>query len=140
MHPLLTPTSITISLFGTSAFVLGLSSLLAPEMGLQSQSLPQEALPAYYGNALAAIGMGIYYNLAAYQGNRAFFALTVPMRLLTTVVFWSQGGMWKNAAVWEAGGAGLTGVALGWEVWGEGGGKEEGEGKGKGGGEGRKEK
>ena len=27
--------------------------------------------------------MGIYYALAAYQENRAFFYLTVPMRLLT---------------------------------------------------------
>ena len=130
MPPLPSPAQITISLFGISAFVIGLSSLLAPDTGLSGQSLPGEALPAYYGNALAAIAMGIYYNLAAYQDNKAFFGLTVPMRLLTAVVFWSQGGMWKNAAIWESGGAVLTGGALMWEFWGGGRKGEEVLGKG----------
>jgi hypothetical protein len=64
------------------------------------------------GNSLAAIAMGIYYSLAAYQENRSFFKLTVPMRLLTATVFWGQGGMWKGAGLWEGVGAGLTGLAL----------------------------
>jgi hypothetical protein len=64
------------------------------------------------GNSLAAIAMGIYYTLAAYQENRAFFYLTVPMRVLTSTVFWTQGGQWKMAGLWEGGGAVLTAVAL----------------------------
>jgi hypothetical protein len=64
------------------------------------------------GNSLAAIAMGIYYALAAYQENRAFFYLTVPMRSLTATVFWRQGGQWKIAGLWEGGGAVLTAVAL----------------------------
>ena len=56
--------------------------------------------------------MGIYYSLAAYQENRSFFKLTVPMRLLTATVFWGQGGTWKVAGLWEGAGAVLTGLAL----------------------------
>jgi hypothetical protein len=64
------------------------------------------------GNSLAAIAMGIYYTLAAYQENRTFFYLTVPMRLLTSLVFWRQGGEWKIAGAWEGGGALITAGAL----------------------------
>lgn len=64
------------------------------------------------GNSLAAIAMGIYYTLAAYQENRLFFLLTVPMRMLTSIVFWNQAGGWKMASVWEGGGAALTAFAL----------------------------
>lgn len=64
------------------------------------------------GNSLAAIAMGIYYMLAASQENRLFFLLTVPMRMLTSIVFWNQGGSWKMAGVWEGGGAALTAFAL----------------------------
>ena len=31
--------------------------------------------------------MALYYSLAAYQENRTFFIATVPMRLLTAIVF-----------------------------------------------------
>ena len=54
--------------------------------------------------------MGLYYPLAAAQDNRAFFALTVPTRLLTTGGFVLQG--WTVAAVWERVGAVLTAAAL----------------------------
>jgi hypothetical protein len=56
--------------------------------------------------------MGIYYTLAAFQENRTFFYLTIPMRMLTSMVFWHQGGDWKLASGWEGGGAILTAVAL----------------------------
>ncbi|KAL7793061.1 hypothetical protein V8C37DRAFT_379163 [Trichoderma ceciliae] len=79
-------------------------------MMLESLNLPPGAMPAVKGNALAAIGMGIYYTLAAYQNNTAFFAATVPMRLLTATVFWGQD--WKAASIWEGGGAVLTAAAL----------------------------
>ena len=107
--------ALTIYLFGGTCLLAGVYSLYSPTSGLAAQSLPASALPAYYGNALAAIAIGIYYALAAYQRNRAFFALTVPMRGLTATVFWSQGGFWKQAAIWEASGALLTGSALAWE-------------------------
>jgi hypothetical protein len=56
--------------------------------------------------------MGIYYTLAASQENRTFFYLTIPMRMLTSVVFWRQGGQWKITSSWEGGGAFLTALAL----------------------------
>jgi hypothetical protein len=56
--------------------------------------------------------MGIYHTLAAFQANRAFFFLTIPMRLLTSMVFWRQDGDWKIASIWEGGGAVLTAVVL----------------------------
>jgi hypothetical protein len=58
------------------------------------------------------MAMGIYYTLAASQENRTFFYLTIPMRMLTSAVFWRQGGDWKIASAWEGGGAVITAVAL----------------------------
>ena len=109
------PSSLSIYLFGTTALIAGAGHLLSPQSALSSLELPASALPAVNGNSLAAIAMGIYYILAAWQNNRTFYTLTVPMRSLTAVVFWAQGGPWRLAAMWEAAGALLTGTALVWE-------------------------
>ncbi len=47
-----------------------------------------------------------------YQDNQLFFAMTVPMRLLTATVFWSSGGPWRLPALWEGLGAVSTALAL----------------------------
>ncbi|MCJ1381129.1 hypothetical protein MMC17_004238 [Xylographa soralifera] len=107
--------SLSIYLFGVTAFVAGATHLLSPETALSALDLPASALPAVNGNSLAAIAMGIYYTLAAWQNNRTFYIMTVPMRSLTAAVFWAQGGSWRSAAVWEAAGALLTATALVWE-------------------------
>jgi len=104
--------SLSIYLFGITAFVAGVTHLISPQIALSTFDLPASALPAVHGNSLAAIAMGIYYTLAAWQNNRTFHTLTVPMRSLTAAVFWAQGGSWRLAAVWEAAGALLTGTAL----------------------------
>ena len=54
--------------------------------------------------------MGIYYTIPAYQENRTFFMATVPMRSLTSVVFWQYGRM--VVAIWEGLGALITAAAL----------------------------
>lgn len=105
-------TAYTILAFGITSFLSGAYSLLFPSRFLSTFSLPASALPAARGNALAAIAMGIYYTLASVQENRAFFAATVPMRLLTATVFWMQGGGWRVPGLWEGIGAGLTGLTL----------------------------
>lgn len=99
------PTAITILLFGATAFGAGLYSL----------TTTPNASPEAKANSLAAIAMGIYYPLAAYQENRLFFLATVPMRSLSATVFWYQ--EWTEAAVWEGAGAALTGLAIAWEAW-----------------------
>lgn len=104
--------STTILGFGASCFLTGGYTLLCPSAILSTLSLPASALPAVRGNGLAAIAMGIYYTLASVQENRAFFAATVPMRLLTASVFWLQGDGWKTAGLWEGIGAGLTALTL----------------------------
>ncbi|KAK3324905.1 hypothetical protein B0H66DRAFT_547008 [Apodospora peruviana] len=108
-----TTSAYTILIFGASCLAAGVSSLLNPESVLEPLGLDQSAIPAMRGNALAAIAMGIYYSLAAYQSNRLFFIATVPMRLLTTSVFWSQG--WNATALWEGSCALATAAALLWE-------------------------
>ena len=121
-----TPEALTVYLFGITALAAGVYSLLLdPASSPSSSSLssssapssltyPAACAPFAKGNSLAAIAMGLYYTLAAYQDNTSFFCLTVPMRLLTTLVFWSQG--WTMPALWEGGGAILTGAALAWKV------------------------
>ncbi|KAI5455969.1 hypothetical protein BGZ63DRAFT_397207 [Mariannaea sp. PMI_226] len=97
--------ALTIYIFGVSALIAGIVSLLYPfDEGAEN------CKPAAAGNALAAIAMGLYYSIAAYQENTVFFMATVPMRSLTTVVFWHYN--WKGAAAWEGVGAALTLIAL----------------------------
>jgi len=101
---------LSILAFGLSALLSGLVTLLSPESAAAQLQLASECWPSMNGNGLAAIGMGIYYTLAAVQNNKTFFKLTVPMRFLTTVVFWKQG--WTLPSVWEGGAAVLTALAL----------------------------
>lgn len=105
-------TSYTMLAFGVSAFITGTHLLIWPQSFLSSFSLPAAAEPLVYGNALAAIAMGIYYTLSAVQENRAFYVASVPMRLLTTGVFGFQGGPWIVPSLWEGIGALATGFAL----------------------------
>lgn len=107
--------ALTIALFGVTALLAGLSSLLRPSVSLQLLQLPLAALPSLYGNGVASTAMGIYYLLAAYQENKAFFIATVPVRFTTTVVLWTL-SEWPTAAIWEGTGAALTAVALLWEA------------------------
>lgn len=74
--------ALTIYLFGATAFGAGVHTLLF--------SCP--ATPEMKANSLAAIAMGIYYPLAAYQENRAFLVATVPMRTLSAMVAVGLGG------------------------------------------------
>lgn len=107
--------ALTIALFGVTALFAGLSSLLLPSASLEILQLPLAALPSLYGNSVASTAMGIYYLLAAYQENKAFFIATVPVRFMTTSVFWTR-CYWRTAAIWEGIGAALTAVALLWEA------------------------
>ncbi|RSL61018.1 hypothetical protein CEP54_006480 [Fusarium duplospermum] len=111
---MLSPVQITITAFGVSAFVSGVSTLVNPNYTLEFLNLPLAALPSVRGNALAAIGMGIYYSLAAFQNNTAFFAASVPMRLLSATIFWFQG--WEAASIWEGTASIATGMALLWQL------------------------
>ncbi|KAG5982538.1 hypothetical protein E4U55_001758 [Claviceps digitariae] len=98
------PAALTIYTFGLTCLLAGTYNLW---QSLQHASACQIADT---GNALAAIAMGLYYPLAAYQANRLFFKATVPMRILTTVVFWRLGQ--HSVAMWEGCGALATALAL----------------------------
>ncbi|KAI1185551.1 hypothetical protein F5B17DRAFT_28678 [Nemania serpens] len=110
------PAAVTIYAFGVTAFLAGVASLVDPSSTASQLNFPLVCTPAARGNALAAIAMGLYYTIAAYQENTTFFVSAVPMRLLSTVVFFRQG--WSVPAVWEGIGAVITGIALliGWRM------------------------
>jgi hypothetical protein len=110
--------AVSIYLFGVTSLAAGINNLLSPQSALTMLQLPEEAIYASNGMSLAAIAIGIYYPLAAYQENHAFFLLTVPMRLLTAAVFWSHGGVWRSPSAWEGGGALLTAAGLLWGLYG----------------------
>jgi hypothetical protein len=103
--------AITIFIFGLSAFNHGVSNLVSPQKALTAKQLPDSALPALNGFSVAIIGIGIYYMLAAYQDNRAFFTLTLA-RFISARIFWAQGPAWRVIATWEAVSAGFTAAAL----------------------------
>ncbi|KAH8892601.1 hypothetical protein GQ53DRAFT_746083 [Thozetella sp. PMI_491] len=102
--------ALSIYIFGLTCLVAGGSTLWDPTSAPAELGFSSACIPVAKGNSLAAIAMGIYYMLAAYQENRKFFMLTVPMRLLSTMVFWNQG--WAIPAIWEGSGALLTLGAL----------------------------
>ncbi|KAI1203259.1 hypothetical protein F5X97DRAFT_283946 [Nemania serpens] len=108
------PAAVTIYAFGVTAFLAGVASLIDPSSAASQLNFPLACTPAARGNALAAIAMGVYYTMAAYQENTTFFVAAVPTRLLSTVVFFRQG--WSVPAVWEGTGAVITAIALiiGW--------------------------
>jgi len=103
------------TLFGLTSLTIGLSTLILPNLSLTHLSLPHSALPLVLGNGLSAVVIGIYYLLAAYQENRAFSALTVPLRVLIACVFWMQGKQWRRVALWEGLEAVCMAGALVWE-------------------------
>ncbi|EJD53373.1 hypothetical protein AURDEDRAFT_157945 [Auricularia subglabra TFB-10046 SS5] len=94
--------AVTAYAFGVTAFAAGAHELL-----LNADDGPNK------GNALAAIAMGLYYTLAGWQENRTFFALSVPMRTLSAIIFLRIGGdKWRTAGLWEGAGAACTAIAL----------------------------
>lgn len=107
--------ALTIYIFGASAFNHGVSNLVSQRKALASKQLPDSALPALNGFSVAIIGIGIYYMLAAYQENRAFFAMTLA-RFISARIFWAQGPAWQVIATWEAVSAVMTGIALVWDI------------------------
>ncbi len=108
--------AVTIYLFGASAFYHGVSNLLSPRKALTAKQLPDSSLSALNGFSVAIIGIGIYYTLAAYQENTAFFVMTLS-RLISARIFWVQGPAWRVIATWEGISAGMTALALAWDAW-----------------------
>lgn len=115
--------AIATYLFGISALAAGLFSLIDPARSPTQQhvSLACQAAcaPSSRANNVAAIAMGIYYPLLAYQENRAFFIATVPVRLFSSVVFARSGAGWWEVGMVEGFGALATAVALVWEYMNE---------------------
>jgi hypothetical protein len=97
------PSSAAITPYVFGAFLAGISGLLDPSSSASKLSFAEICIPVGKGRFLAAVGMGIYYALGAYQENAAFFKLTVPMRFVTATVVLDQG--WNAPAVWERAGA-----------------------------------
>ncbi|KAF5011841.1 hypothetical protein FDECE_2073 [Fusarium decemcellulare] len=108
--------ALTIYLFGASAFNHGVSNLVSQRKALVAKQLPDSALPALNGFSVAIIGIGIYYMLAAYQENRAFFTMTLA-RFISARIFWAQGPAWRVIATWEAISAVMTAAALAWDAY-----------------------
>lgn len=107
--------ALTIALFGLAALFNGLFALFSPSTSLQFLQLPSTALPPVYASNIALAAVGVYYLLAAYQENKAFFIATVLMRSMTAVAFWTL-CQWRTVAIWEGSGAAITAAALLWEV------------------------
>lgn len=105
--------AVTILLFGLTALGAGLNGLFQAAQQAQSFSASSPATQATNAYYLAATAMGLYYPLMAYQENRVFFLATVPMRLLSTTVFWLQ--QWKAASIWEGVEAIVTAMAILWD-------------------------
>ncbi|KAF2243373.1 hypothetical protein BU26DRAFT_509897 [Trematosphaeria pertusa] len=106
------PAAYTIYFFALPTFLLGLRGLWDPTSSLQTLNLPAAAAPSVQASSLGAIAISIFYCLAAYQENRAFFKWSLLTRSLTTAWALRMGGGWTALGVWEGVGALGTAVAL----------------------------
>jgi hypothetical protein len=105
-------TGSTIHLFGAIALISGICGLLNPSYNLQQLNLPADAAPAIQASSLGAIAIGVFYILAAFQENRAFFKLTLLTRTLTAIWAMRVGGGWTVLGRLEGLGALVTACAL----------------------------
>ncbi|WP_422772225.1 hypothetical protein ACN28C_03875 [Plantactinospora sp. WMMC1484] len=118
----------TIAVFGVLALLLGIVGLARPEwlLALLGFEVLQPADRAdgdhtrtfVAASSVASVNVGVYYLLAARMDWRPFFGFTVPLRLLTFVVFsilvltgTAPAGFF-GVAVWEGLGAVATAAAL----------------------------
>jgi len=115
-------------IFGLMAGALGLIGLLRPEvtlslLGFEVLERGQRAAGDYtltfvIASSMAAVNMGIYYVLAAWNNMQKFYLWTVPFRVLTFTVFTlaAVSGLapinFILVGAWELVGALVTGTAL----------------------------
>ncbi|HEX5540169.1 MAG TPA: hypothetical protein VFX60_01180 [Micromonospora sp.] len=121
-----------IAVFGSMALVLGVVSLLLPEvvlalLGFEVVAAGDRAAGDYTrtfmaASAVASFNMGVYYLVAAATEWRPFFRFTVFFRMLTFIIFTAlvllevAPGRFVGVALWEGAGALATGAAL-WVEW-----------------------
>jgi uncharacterized membrane protein HdeD (DUF308 family) len=118
----------TMFIFGALAFLLGLLSLIRPELLLSllgfnvidraARAAGDYSLVFMVAAAMASFNIGVYYMLAALNDMKQFYKWTVPFRCVTFVAFTIA--VLTNLAparfiavgAWELTGAIATGLAL----------------------------
>lgn len=118
----------TMFIFGALAFLLGLLSLIRPELLLSllgfnvidraARAAGDYSLVFMVAASMASFNIGVYYMLAALNDMRQFYKWTVPFRCVTFVAFTIA--VLTNLAparfiavgAWELTGAIATGLAL----------------------------
>lgn len=117
-----------IFLFGLLALLIGLLSLLRPELLLSvlgftvldraSRAAGDYTLVFAIASAMASFNVGVYYLLASLNDLKQFYKWTVPFRCVTFIVFTMAvvTGLAPNrflgVGAWELTGALATGLAL----------------------------
>ncbi|HEX6970470.1 MAG TPA: hypothetical protein VF174_16880 [Micromonosporaceae bacterium] len=126
MRPPRSASAWTMAVFGASALLFGILTLVAPDLVLAMLGfeVPVERASGDYtrtflaASAVASLNMGVYYLVAVATDWRPFFLFTVPFRLLTCTVFLVlvlvgvAPGRFVGVAAWEGLGALATGLAL----------------------------
>jgi hypothetical protein len=114
--------------FGAMALLLGLLTLIRPELALSllgftvldraARASGDYTLVFIVASSMASFNMGVYYILAALNDLRQFYKWTVPFRCLTFIVFTTVAlthlapGRFIAVGAWELAGAIATGIAL----------------------------
>ncbi|HYD90643.1 MAG TPA: hypothetical protein VEA58_02585 [Anaerovoracaceae bacterium] len=116
----------TVIIFGSIGLLLGLSGLFFPEsqykiLGLDTDSIGT-VIPGLMGSAgLSATYVGLLYIFGTIQKWRYFKQYLIFARLLMAVGFLILMSIGRapqtyvSAAIWEAAGAALIGMAIWWE-------------------------
>lgn len=65
--------------------------------------------------SITSLSIGTMFCIAAYQRNMPMILASLPGRLFAAVIFYRNGGGWRQVAVFETFMASVTGVAVLWD-------------------------
>jgi len=106
------PAAISLYAFGISTIVFNLPYMFFPNQCARDFLLPPTAAASLKISSLEAVGEAVFYCLAAYQENRAFFKLSVLIRALTASWRLSYGTSLFLMEIWNLVNTGWTAIAL----------------------------
>jgi hypothetical protein len=90
----MSPLARTVFIFGIYVIGVGLAMMLVPGVIFQVLGIPTTDEPWIHLVGYLAVVIGFYYVVAARSGVEAFFRATVPLRLVSAVVFVGVAALW----------------------------------------------
>jgi hypothetical protein len=66
-------------------------------------------------DSITSLSLGTIFAIATYQRNMPIMLASLPGRFVAAVIFYRNGGAWRQVAIYEASMGLITGAALLWD-------------------------